>query len=178
MVLVYTSEFGCSLSLGGGVYLWLESGWVCLTPNFSPSLEWAASIHSMKMASEWVSEVTHMCLTLCDPMDYSLTRFLHPWDFPGKNTGVGCHFLLQEIFLTPNEGQVFLIVGKVSLIVGRRFTVWATREDGVYTYVWVCVCIYICHSDIKKNEIMPFAETWMDLETVIQTEVRRTNTVY
>ena len=25
-------------------------------------------------------------------------RFLCPWDFPGKNTGVGCHFLLQEIF--------------------------------------------------------------------------------
>ena len=23
-----------------------------------------------------------------------------PWDFPGKNTGVGCHFLVQEIFLT------------------------------------------------------------------------------
>ena len=28
------------------------------------------------------------------------TRLLHPWDFPGKNTGVGFHFLLQEIFLT------------------------------------------------------------------------------
>ena len=25
-------------------------------------------------------------------------RLLCPWDFPGKNTGVGCHFLLQEIF--------------------------------------------------------------------------------
>ena len=25
-----------------------------------------------------------------------------PWDFPGKNTGVGCHFLLQEIF--PTQG--------------------------------------------------------------------------
>ena len=24
---------------------------------------------------------------------------LRPWDSPGKNTGVGCHFLLQEIFL-------------------------------------------------------------------------------
>ena len=23
------------------------------------------------------------------------TRLLRPWDFPGKNTGVGCHFLLQ-----------------------------------------------------------------------------------
>jgi len=30
------------------------------------------------------------------------TRFLCPWDFPGKNTGVGCHFLLQEIF--PTQG--------------------------------------------------------------------------
>ena len=28
------------------------------------------------------------------------TRLLCPWDFPGKNTGVGCHFLLPGIFLT------------------------------------------------------------------------------
>jgi len=28
------------------------------------------------------------------------TRLLCPWDFPGKNTGVGSHFLLWEIFLT------------------------------------------------------------------------------
>ena len=34
-------------------------------------------------------------------------RFLCPWDSPGKNTGVGCHFLLQRIFLTQrsNLGQ-------------------------------------------------------------------------
>ena len=25
------------------------------------------------------------------------TRLPHPWDFPGKNTGVGCHVLLQRI---------------------------------------------------------------------------------
>ena len=28
-----------------------------------------------------------------------LIRHLWPWDFPGKNTRVGCHFLLQRIFL-------------------------------------------------------------------------------
>ena len=27
-------------------------------------------------------------------------RLLTPWDFPDKCTGVGCHFLLQEIFST------------------------------------------------------------------------------
>ena len=31
-----------------------------------------------------------------------LTRPFCPWDFPGKNSGVGCHFLLQEIF--PTQG--------------------------------------------------------------------------
>ena len=36
------------------------------------------------------------CLTLCDPIDGSPpTRLPRPWDSPGKNTGVGCHFLLQ-----------------------------------------------------------------------------------
>ena len=29
------------------------------------------------------------------------TRLLGPWDFPGRNTGVDCHFLFQGIFLTP-----------------------------------------------------------------------------
>ena len=34
------------------------------------------------------------CPTQCDPIDGSPPGS-HPWDSPGKNTGVGCHFLLQ-----------------------------------------------------------------------------------
>ena len=34
------------------------------------------------------------CLTLCDPIDGSPPGSPHPWDSPGKNPGVGCHFLL------------------------------------------------------------------------------------
>ena len=34
------------------------------------------------------------CPTLCDPTDGSPPGSC-PWDSPGKNTGVGCHFLLQ-----------------------------------------------------------------------------------
>ena len=41
--------------------------------------------------------VTQLCPVLCGLMDCSL--LLCPWNFPGKNTGMGCHFLLQGIFL-------------------------------------------------------------------------------
>ena len=37
------------------------------------------------------------------------TRHLCPWDSPGKNTGVGCHFLLQGIFLTQELNPHFCI---------------------------------------------------------------------
>ena len=35
-----------------------------------------------------------LCPTLCDPRDSSPPGS-RPWDSPGKNTRVGCHFLLQ-----------------------------------------------------------------------------------
>ena len=34
------------------------------------------------------------------------TMLLCLWDFPGKNAGVGCHFLLQGIFLTHRSNPV------------------------------------------------------------------------
>ena len=46
------------------------------------------------------SAQSRSCLILCDPMDYSPRgSFLHG-DFPGKNTVVCFHFLLQRIILT------------------------------------------------------------------------------
>ena len=45
--------------------------------------------------------VVQSCPTLCDPTDSSAPGSSVHGDSPGKNTGVGCHFLLQGIFLTP-----------------------------------------------------------------------------
>ena len=47
----------------------------------------------------------------------------------------------------------------------------------------VCVCIYIyVHNgillNVKKDEIMPFAATWMDLEIIILSEVRERQISY
>ena len=36
------------------------------------------------------------CVTV-RPHKWQPTRLPHPWDSPGKNTGVGCHFLLQSM---------------------------------------------------------------------------------
>ena len=44
-----------------------------------------------------------LCLTLCDPMGYSLLGFSVHGDFPGKNSRVVCHALLQGIF--PTQGS-------------------------------------------------------------------------
>ena len=45
----------------------------------------------------------HVCLLTSDscfwPHGLYPIRLLCPWNSPGKNTGVGCHFLLQGIFL-------------------------------------------------------------------------------
>ena len=63
--------------------------------------------------------------TLCNPMDCSPPGSSVHGDSPGKNTGVGCHALLQWIFLTQGSKP-----GLPHL--GRFFTVWATREDPEY----------------------------------------------
>ena len=45
-------------------------------------------------AAATAAKLPQSCPTLCEPTDGS-PRLHHPWDFPGKNTRVGCHFLLQ-----------------------------------------------------------------------------------
>ena len=42
-------------------------------------------------AAAAAAKLLQLCPTLCDPIDGAHCL----WDSPGKNTGVGCHFLLQ-----------------------------------------------------------------------------------
>ena len=66
------------------------------------------------------------CLTLCDPVD----RLPCPWDSPGKNTGVGYHFLLQGIFLTQgsNPGVYVSWIGRQVLY--HRCHLGSLHKDG------------------------------------------------
>ena len=42
------------------------------------------------------------------PQGLKIARVLCPWDFPDKNTGLGCHFLLQGILLTQGSNPHLL----------------------------------------------------------------------
>ena len=55
------------------------------------------------------------------------TRLPRPWDSPGKNTGVGCHFLLQQCHWHPD------------LLVNSNQYIYYT----VCLYICVCVCVYL-----------------------------------
>ena len=64
-------------------------------------LEWAAI--SFSNAWKWKVKVKSLNHTrLLATHGLQPTRLLRPWDFPGKNTGVGCRCLLQKMYQSFN----------------------------------------------------------------------------
>ena len=66
------------------------------------------------------------------------TRLPHPWDSPGKNTGVGCHFLLHKPLESP-------IIIKYYLDVSRCLV------NSAYWWYWdhtLMNCWHNCHKSI------------------------------
>ena len=79
-----------------------------LDPSISPSLPShppLLSLHSVETLPDFYHKFLHGCCCCCQvtsvvsdsvrPQRRQPSRLPRPWDSPGKNTGVGCHFLLQ-----------------------------------------------------------------------------------
>ena len=85
------------------------------------------------------------------------TRFLRPWDFPGKNTEwVAISFSRRS--LRPRDWI------QVSCIVGRSFTIWATRERQK-VYIWGLKRV---GHDLVTNNYIANCVSWLillDLQT-------------
>ena len=64
--------------------------------------------------------VPKLCPILLWPHGLSPARLLCPWDFPGKNIRVGCHFLLQGIF--PIQGS------NLALLLGRWILYYLSHQ--------------------------------------------------
>ena len=66
-----------------------------LCPSRSQKLGRLRYLSQESLVSPAAAAMSHQsCPTLCDPIDGSPPGS-RPWDSPGKNTGVGCHFFLQ-----------------------------------------------------------------------------------
>ena len=64
---------------------------------------WLGTVHRVTKSQtqlKGLGLVSQLCPILRDPMDCNLPGSSVHRDSPGKNTGVGCHALLQGIFLT------------------------------------------------------------------------------
>ena len=57
--------------------------------------------HHWMLESKKVSVSVSVVSDSFQPRGLQPTRLLRPWGFPGKNTGVGCHFLLQALDACP-----------------------------------------------------------------------------
>ena len=97
------------------------------------------------------------------------TRLLHPWDFPGKSTGVGCHCLLREdrdctFFPVSLVRNNIILVGKADQFWQPWWERWVLHLprlgaggpslEGMlngYTFTSmvhlksVCVCVCVCN---------------------------------
>ena len=62
-----------------------------MTPSYIGDI----NTHTYNTQAAAAAKSLQSCLTLCDHVDGQPTRLPRPWDSPGKNTGVGFHFLLQ-----------------------------------------------------------------------------------
>ena len=80
----------------------------------------------------WRDLVTNSCTTLVIPWTVACQASLS-WDSPGKNTGVGCHFLLQGIFLTQESN--------LGLLHCKQIVYQLSYEGSIYMCVCVCVCV-------------------------------------
>ena len=85
----------------------LDSGHILMSTDAGKKLEENASLTSARKVKVKVKSLSRAprraprrARLFATPWTVACTKLLCPWDFQGKSTGVGCHFLLLEIFLT------------------------------------------------------------------------------
>ena len=74
---------------------------------------------------------------------------LSPWNFPGKNTGVGCHFLLQGIFPTQGLNLGLLHCTQIVYRLSHQVSPWAMLESSNSIVVYLLTGVLgLCYSYI------------------------------
>ena len=93
-----------------------------------------------------------------------LTRLLCSWNSPGKNTGVGCHFLLQGIFPTQGSNLCLLHWQVDSLPLSHQGSLWIRYTHLVFGNLskWGA-CMYT-HTHTHRSEFLYDSGKWNPTE--------------
>ena len=93
-----------------------------------------------------------LCLTL---RDHGLqpAGLLCPWDSPGKNTGVGCHFLLQGIFM--NQGSNWSLLPLLHWQ-GDSLPLFFLCDFFLHLFILVSICFYVFCLCSVETQIIDF----------------------
>ena len=112
------------------------------------------------------SSVAQSCLTLCNPTDSSPPGSTVCGDSPGKNIGVGCHFLLQGIFstqgLNPGLPHCRWILyqlshqGRLLCSIGSFFLKRSFPESGISSYPTKHVCLRVMNLSQNLKILMNY----------------------
>ena len=104
--------------------------------------------HNIAYPAHYVActcSITELCPTLCNPMDLSPPGSSVHGVFPGKNIGVGCHFLPQGIFLTQGSKLCLLHQQADSLPVHQLGSLYYVVSDSKYSkQVSTAHCLTSC----------------------------------
>ena len=73
-------------------------------------------------------------------------RILCPWNSPGKNTGVGCHFLLQGIFLTQGSNPGLLHSRQILYRLNHQGISSMSLLNISCIFSILVSCLFICNS--------------------------------
>ena len=93
--------------------------------------------------------VAKSCLTLLQPHGLQPTSLLRPWDFPGRNTGVGFHSLLQGIFPTQGSNLGLLHWQVDSLLLSHQGS--PNAKVPIFQLLPVLIFIVATYSPENKN---------------------------
>ena len=89
---------------------WLDLLAVQGTLYVSKAYNWA--VHSLCISNVTACLAQSVVSNSARPYGLRNLRLLCPWDSPGKNTGVGCHALLQGIFPTQGSNRSYFCIGR------------------------------------------------------------------
>ena len=120
---ILSNPMDCSLpgSSVHGIFQARVLGWkksICFSKRIQLLCAfWLKNLVNLYLELLFIVLVAQLCLTLCDPL-------VCPWNSPGKNTGVDCHFLLQRIFTTQRSNQCLLHCRKILYHLATREAPW------------------------------------------------------